>query len=93
MAISNCKEVAVFHATEVGNRYPGILILFVGVGRGLPGFGSKSKLSNTVSEHLFGIRCVETVLNVLHLSKRQWLRDLLLLFWCNWQGGSQGSRG
>jgi hypothetical protein len=27
------------------------------------------------------------------LSKRQWLRDLLLLFWCNWQGGSQGSRG
>ena len=93
MAISNCKEVAVFHATEVGNRYPGILILFVGVGRGLPGFGSKSKLSNTVGVHLVGVRCVKTICNVLHLSKRQWLREVLLLFWCNWQGGSQRSRG
>lgn len=74
MAISDGKKVAVLHAAEVGNRNPSILILFVGVGRGLPGFGCKGELSDTVGKHLFGVGCVETVCDVLHLSKRQGLR-------------------
>lgn len=91
MAISDCEEVAVFHAAEMGNRNPSILVLFVGVGWGLSSLCGKREFSDTVGKHLLWVCRVETVCKLLHLGKRQGLRELLLLLRCDW--GFQGSGG